>query len=192
MKKIIVSVSAFLLINIIATTSAFAALTARTSTGATSATSTSTNTSGGIAILVFDKKYFSGEVCQPRYGSQSSDFNYIYGYGITNKSTGYRYVTCPIISDEVKPGSSAGIVVDVFNGKTGTTLSCYFRAKNRLGNSIDSDSAATSYYGNFQQNMYVSSGGYGYPVNYYLSCKMPPNSRIVSFTLRESGNTNAD
>lgn len=191
MKKIMISVSTFLLINIIATTSAFAAITAGTATGTTSGTST-TSTSGGIATLVYDKKYVSGEVCQPRYGSQSSDFNYTYGYGITNKSTGYRYVTCPISADEVKPGSSAGILVDVFNGTTGKALSCYLYAKNRLGNTIDSDYANTSYYGNFQQNLYVSSGSYGYPVSYYLSCKMPANSRIVSFTLREYGNTNQD
>lgn len=105
------------------------------------------------------------------------------------------WVTCPLIADEVKPGFDISVVVDVFNGKklgTKDRVGCYLYALGRFGTIVSSDGAVTSNSGNTQLYLYVSSVRYEYPVSYKLLCSLSAKSQVVSFTLREYGNTNSD
>ena len=128
-----------------------------------------------------DRKAFSGNGCEAYFGSNEADLDASI-YGIHNRASGNRWVSCPIVRDNTT-NTNGTSVVWVGADKGVGTLSCYLRSQQGQGSNVTSDSAFTSAFGKQWLRLDVnSSSNYGY---YMLYCSLPSNSRIASYHVEE-------
>jgi len=112
----------------------------------------------------------SGADCQPYFGSEASSFNFR-DNGIKNVSSGSRWVTCPLVRQNVSStnGTTFALVQYIGSGtlscsnynwnSAGTQRTIFSKSRNGSGN-LTLPGFATSYtFGAYTVRCYVPSGG---------------------------------
>jgi hypothetical protein len=137
------------------------------------------------SVFAVDGKVFSGNGCQPYFGSQAGDIS-AYSHKVYNSNGSYsRLVSCPIARDNTSNTNGISLAYVRVNRSSSTTytLSCYLQSRDSLGTLIDSDSA--TYTGTGDASLYMnltSSANLGY---YTMYCSLPPYSGVYSYRIDE-------
>lgn len=126
---------------------------------------------------------YNGSYCNPYFGNQSADFNHQWD-GLSNTSTGSRWVSCPVVVDEIAnlTGTSR-IWVRWDDGGAGSTLTCYLYAMNVNADVGQSQSASDVGGGWFSIPNITTDDFWG---NYILYCYLPNRGVLNTVWLGEN------
>jgi len=138
----------------------------------------------------FDYKVYPGAGCQPSTSGQAFRAD---STGFTNTSTGPETVVCPIVRDRVRFADLLDPAVRVASSN-GALLLCSFHSLNidggRVADSVPVFQATTS---SVVNSLFFGLATLAIPNvqdgTYVIECLLPPNGRVVNYTLGENGET---
>lgn len=133
----------------------------------------------------YDIKTTNGSACQPINGWESTDFNHT-ATGTVNTSFERKFVSCPIVRDNVTTKGDAHVRAYVETAGAGD-MGCAALSLGAFGTFISGTFDVTTVIGNNELNMYLPSSAIN--GNYVLVCSMPEKSRISSYRLTEKLST---
>lgn len=124
---------------------------------------------------------YNGSFCKPYYGSQAGDFIYAHN-GIYNGGSGGRYVTCPVIVDEIaNTNGTTRVWVHWTAAAASDTLRCTLLSKTFNGGTQDS-------HANTRTNtgwMYLDVNSDDFWGSYNMYCYLPQRGRIATLWVGE-------
>lgn len=156
---------------------------------------------GQISAPAYDAKTFSGSFCQPHLENSDEHGNAFTGYphGAVNRAPHQRWLSCPLVRDNTHTDKGTwnwltayGLEVTVRNAAPASSkqnLSCTFKSYARNGTRLGSVSGfhppspgpSSAQIGTISLDLDLSAPG-GF---YTLLCYVPPNSSVLSYTLKE-------
>jgi len=125
---------------------------------------------------------YNGSYCKTYYGSQSGDFNHQYN-GIVNNGTSGRYISCPVLVDEID--ATTGTTRVWLNWQTpvaSDTISCSLFSMNGNGTIRQSRSASKTGSGWFAISNLTSDDFWG---SYSMYCYLPRSGTLSTIWLGE-------
>lgn len=140
----------------------------------------------GFGIFVFygnayaeDGKSYNGSYCDNYYGSQAGDFSHQID-GIKNNASAGRYISCPVLVDQVGNIEGTDTVALYYTG-TGT-VSCALFSQNANGSTRQSRTGSRANSGWFFIPNITSDDYWG---SYSMYCYLPPQGVLNTIWLGE-------
>jgi hypothetical protein len=135
-----------------------------------------------------DYKVYPGSGCQPVVGAQSGSFRRDNG-SITYVGTDSGgFVNCPLERDWIPASASLDPGAWVAS-PNGGVLICEFYSKGQRGNHVDSvfrSTTASTPTPLIFSGRPIRTEGAG---SYYIQCKLPPQGRVINYSIGEAGQT---
>lgn len=122
---------------------------------------------------------YNGSYCDNYYGSKVGDFNHQHN-GIKNNASSGRYISCPIIVDEIAKTTGTTRVWLYYTGNG--TISCTMFSKNHDGSTRQSRSGSRTNTGWFQIPEITSDNYWG---SYSMYCYLPSHGVLNTIWVGE-------